>query len=75
VRSAKFDLLLAVEESAAGLTTVWEYDADPIGDTTSHGWTRRFDARLAVALTSPDQALSALVALAAPAAAFLDDDH
>ncbi|HJX28283.1 MAG TPA: condensation domain-containing protein, partial [Thermoanaerobaculia bacterium] len=59
-RSAKFDLLLAVEESADGLATVWEYDADLFDDATIQGWTRRFEALLTGALLAPDRAFSAL---------------
>jgi amino acid adenylation domain-containing protein len=59
-RSAKFDLLLAVEESADGLATVWEYDADLFDDATIRGWTRRFEALLTGALLDPDHAFSTL---------------
>jgi amino acid adenylation domain-containing protein len=59
-RSAKFDLLLAMEESADGLATVWEYDADLFDDATVQGWTRRFEALLTGALLDPDHAFSTL---------------
>ncbi|MDF2630778.1 MAG: lgrC, partial [Symbiobacteriaceae bacterium] len=58
--TAKFDLAISLEETAAGLTGTFEYNTDLFDRTTVERIAAHFQRLLAAAVASPDQPVAAL---------------